>query len=61
MEWVGLMDFDFGFPGLELSFQYLLFKGFPLFLGENTGVVLLSYFHSLIGDLDHRAARTCIA
>ena len=52
---MGPIGFDFGSPSLEFLAQYLLFKGLPLFLGEDAGVVLFSYFYSLIGYLDYRA------
>jgi hypothetical protein len=42
---------------LKFFIQYLFFKGFPLFLGENTGVILLTYFHSCLRYLDYGAAR----
>lgn len=43
---------------LELFLQYLLFKGLPLCLGKNTGVILLAYFHLSIRYLNYGATRT---
>ena len=51
------MVFCFSYPALEFFLKYLLFKSLPLFLGEDTDVALLSYFHSLICYLDHWALR----
>jgi hypothetical protein len=40
---------------LQLLLEYLIFKGLPLFLGEDTAIALISYFHLRIRDPDHRA------
>jgi hypothetical protein len=53
----GARGFDFEFSALEFSLQYLVFERLPLFLGEDTGVVFLPYFHSCVCYLDYRALR----
>ena len=45
---------------LKLFLQYLFLEDFPLLLGEDTGVILLTNFHSLICYLNYRATLTCI-
>jgi len=55
------VGFDFEFLALEFSLQYLAVEGLPLFLGEDTGIAFLYYFHSCVCYLDYRALRACAA
>jgi len=49
------MGLDFLVFALEFFFEYLVFKSLPLFLGEDTGIAFLSYFHLCICYLDYWA------
>jgi len=46
---------DFEVLVLQFLLEYLIFKSLPLFLGEDTAIAFLSYFHLRICDFDHWA------
>jgi len=60
IERVGLSAL-FRFLVLQFFLEYLIFKSFPLFLGEDTAIAFLSYFHLRICDPDHWATPTVTA